>query len=113
MEGTRPLVLLQPAPTGERDGFGQPRQGVPITHRVLAIREDKPSAGEGLVAPEVRGGVWSIQYRIREESVHPRPTEEWTAIDEDGTPYNIVGVFEKTVGARARWLVLVVERTTA
>ena len=111
MEGNRRIVLQEPAPTGEKDSFGQRKQGPAIPHPVWAVREDKPSAGEGMLATGIEGGVWARHYTIREESVSKRPTEDWWVIDEDGVRLELSGVFEKHSGPRARRLVLVCERT--
>ena len=93
--------------------LGAVLEGPPIKHVVYATREDKPSAGAGLVAPDVEGGVWVRHYVFREESVIRRPTEAWTAIGEDGCPLSIEGVFEDNSGARARRLRIVCERTSS
>ena len=111
MEGNRRIVLREPQPTGERGAFGSDKKGPPLNHPVWAIREDKPSAGEGLVAAGVQGGSWAVHYTIREESLPRRPTEDWSVLDETGQPLRIEGVFEKNSGPRARRLILVCERT--
>ena len=110
-EGNRRIVLLEPQPTGEVSSTGVPKMGEPKPHPVWATRMDKPSPGEGIVAPGIEGGVWSVQYVFREESVVRRPTEDWGVIDEEGRPLKIEGVFERSSGPRARRLVILCERT--
>ena len=102
---------MEPDRTGERDSYGALVEGPPIAHPVWAVREDKPSGAEGLVAPGVEGGSWAVHYTIREESVSKRPTEDWWVVDENGQRLELEGVFEKNSGPRARRLVLVCERT--
>ena len=111
MEGNRRITLLEPQPTGERDRNNQRIYGPPLPHPVWALREDKPSAGEGLVGPAVEGGAWEVRYTIRVESVPRKPTEDWSVVDEDGMTLQLEGVFEKTSGPRARRLILICDRT--
>ena len=112
MEGNRRIVLMEPQPTGEQGALGSVREGPPKAHATWAVREDKPSLGEGLVASMVQGGSWKVYYTIREESVSPRPTEDWSVVDEDGQPLRLEGVFEANTGSRRRKLLLVCERTS-
>ena len=110
MEGTRRITLVQSSPTGEASASGETIYGPPIPHPVWAVREDKPSAGEGFIASRVEGGSWRIHYTIREESVPEPPTEDWHVLDERGRRLRIEGVFEKNSGPRARKLMLVCVR---
>ena len=111
LEGTRRIILIEPNPTGETDEYSQNVEGPVKGHGVWAIREDKPSAGEGLVSPDVVGGIWTTHFIIRSESVSSEVTPDWNVIDEKGVRYDIEGVFEKNSGPRARRLILVCERT--
>ena len=111
-EGNRRIVLQEPAPTGETGPFGGVKQGPPIPHVVWAVRNDKPSAGEGMLAAGVEGGAWRTEYTIRAETVSKRPTEDWSVVDESGQELRLEGVFEVNSGSRARRLVLVCERTS-
>ena len=110
MKLTRRIVLVEPQPTGEKDTFGKAKEGPPKYHPAWAARQDKPSGGVGLIAPDVEGGNWETTYTIRSESIARKPTAKWHILDEDNCKVNIEGVHEKNSGARARWLVLVCER---
>lgn len=113
MEGNRRIVLLEPQPTGESSDLAAVVEGPPKSHPVWAVREDKPTPGEGLVADVVEGGAWQVRYTIREESLGlaPRPREDWGVVDEDGETLQLTGVFEVNSGSRRRKLVLLCERT--
>lgn len=113
MEGNRRIVLLEPVPTGETDEAGERRQGPPNQHVVYAIRQRDPGGfvgGDTLVAEAAVGGEWPRIYTIREGAVSPRPTEDWSLMDEQGMRLSITAVRERTTGARARWLDLVAVR---
>ena len=111
MEGTRPITLRQPNPTGEVTALTASAVfGPPVLHRTLAEKEDGVTGALGEIASGVRGGDWETKFTIREESVWPRPTEAWTLVDEDDQEYEIERVSEVGVGARSRRLVLVCAR---
>ena len=110
MEGNRPVVLIEPRPTGEVNDVGESIFDEPRLHRTWAVRKDSQSGAEGEIASGILGGEWQTTFTIREQSVAGRPTESWDLVDEHGTVYDIERVAEKNSGARARWLVLVCER---
>ena len=111
MEGNRRIVLLEPQPTGERDAANAVLYGDPKRHAVWAIRDDRPSSAEGLVAAGIEGQFYQLRYTFRRESVPSLPTVAWSGVDEAGTPFAIRGVFEVNSGPRARRIVIVCERT--
>ena len=113
MEGNRRIVLLEPTPTGETDEAGERVLGPPRQHVVHAVRQRDPggyAGGDTFVAEAALGGEWPRVYTFREGAVSTRPTEDWSVIDEAGERLTVTAVRERTTGARARWLDLVVVR---
>ena len=126
MRGNRRLVLREPAPTGERSGLGESREGPYIEHVVWAVRE--PFTGSGDIEGLVAGGVLGVDgrrvYRFPEDAIPRSRTvngevmrialnEDWKAVDEAGVELNIEAVGEATTGPRRRWLRVVCARQTS
>ena len=112
MEGNRRIVMFQPGAVLDSSVAGEIKRRPSIPHVVYAVRNDKPSAGEGLVASHFVGGQWQREYTIREESVSAKPNEDWYIEDEDGDQLKIEGIAEKNSGPWARYLVITCVRTT-
>ena len=112
MEGDRRIVLFEPGPIVQNTSLiGECKRQPPTPHVVYAVRNDKPSAAEGMLTLNIQGGEWQREYTIRQESLPVKPTEDWWLEDEDGTRLDIEGIAEKSSGHWARLLVITCVRT--
>ena len=108
----RLVQFHEPAPTGERDAFGQVVRREPVPYLVWCHRQDRGGA-EGFTADAVVGGRWTRQYECWAEAFPPghRPTERWTLTADDGVDMRIERVDELESGPHPVKLVVSAYRT--
>ena len=111
MEGTRPVVLVEPQRTETKNEWGEPVKRPSKQYRVLAKREDRGGT-EGEISSGILGGDWLTEYIVRSESFPKdvRPTEAWTLVDEKNQELKIESVTEVNSGPFAIWLRIICQR---